>query len=288
MKTLRFVCLAGLLTSSLPALTIIDSTSFFNPDFRARRDGVTSGLLALTVNNTPFTPPAQNNLTNTWTHSAGGFAQIRTDVTAVVVIANIDAQLAAYTQTFGDALTFGREITATATLLGIPVAGQNGPLNTAINAVAGASVLYNWESDASISDLTIVADQLYEVSFTVSTGAGLPVNVLSSSTFGITNPSITGASNESAQLLNLLDVVTLGPSADTGIFTFQFKSTQALSQLDFNFAATTGVGVSLLGGTAGIQNVLTFSGFEVNSIPEPQVWLLSCVFISFLANRRRR
>lgn len=270
MKTLTTITLAALMPSILPAQEIINNQDFFDPDFRARRAGA-SGVINLVLNNNPVSAGPQSSGDSTWTHSAGGFAQA-----GVVVVG--DVQLAAYTQTTGDSLVFGREITSSA-LLSL--------LQAPLNQVTGASVLYNWESEASVSGLAIAPDQLYRVDFTVTSGGGLPVDLLSSATFGITTAGITGASNGSAQLLNLLDVVSIGADSSTGDFSFVFKSSQALDTLDFNFAATSGVGVSLLGGTAANQNVLTYSGFSVTQIPEPGTTSLLGVMAGCLMLRRR-
>ncbi|MFD2255616.1 PEP-CTERM sorting domain-containing protein [Luteolibacter algae] len=280
MKLIKLICLAGLLPASLTAQTI-QSADFFNPDFKVRRQGATSGILNVSVN-TAKVEGTQSSGSTTWRHSAGGHAQVRTNV----IVANLDAQLAAYTQTSGDSLVFGREITTSATLLGEDVGGQN--LTPLINDLVGASVLYSWESDATMSGLAIAPNQVYEVSFRVTSGSGLPANLLSASTFGITNPEVSGTGAGSAELLNLLDVVTLGNQPDTGLFTFQFQSSQALDHLDFKFAATSGVSVSALGGSAENQNVLTFSEFTVNQVPEPSSLMLSGLLGGVCLLRRRR
>lgn len=283
MKTiLAFVILSP---CSLMAQNLIDAPSFFDPDFKVRRQGASSGVLNLAVTNLPVSGSgASGNLS--WNHSAGGHAQVRTQMQVIVPVANLDAQLAAYTQTIGDSLVFGREITTDVQLLGVVDVGPT--LQSMVNQVAGASVIYDWQSTATVNGLAIVPDQLYQVNFTVSSGGGLPVDVLDSATFGITNAGISGAANESSQLLNLLDVVSIGNDPSTGQFSFLFKSNQARSSLDFSFAASTGVGVSLLGGTAANQNVLTFSGFQVAAIPEPSSLLIFSGFVSLCLIRRRR
>jgi hypothetical protein len=286
MKIPRFlVAVATMASTPLVAQTLIDSDSFFDPDFNIRRNGASSGLLNLTVNNSAVSGSGSNT-NNTWIHSAGGHAQVRTSIEVVVPLAHLDAQLAAYTRTSGDSLIFGRQITTEAEILGIVDVGPT--LEGMINQVAGASVIYNWQSTSTISGLAIVPNQLYRVDFTVASGAGLPVDLLDSSTFGITNSSVSGAMDESATLLNLLDILSIGNSASTGNFSFVFKSNQNLSSLDFAFEASTGVGVSLLGGTSANQNVLSFSGFQVTAIPEPGSLTLCGAFATMLAFRRRR
>ena len=283
MKTKLITSALGLVPCCLFSQTIIGSTGFYDPDFKVRRDGQTSGLLNLTVTNTN-TSSSQGNGTTTWNHTAGGHAQVRTTLLGV---ANLDAQLAAFTETSGDSLIFGREITTDASFL-FGAVDVSSDLETLANQVVGASVIYNWQSQGAVTGLAIAPNQLYNVSFDVTSGAGLPVDLLTASTFGITNASVSGAANESSTLLNLADLVTLGAGSDTGTFNFQFKSSQALSQLDFAFAATSGVGVSALGGTAGNQNVLTFSGFEVTQVPEPSVPFLACASAFLLLNRREK
>lgn len=288
MKFLLVSTVSVLLPFAATAQNIINSSAFYDPDFKVRRDGATSGLLNLTVTNAPVTDTLASG-GRSWTHSAGGFAQVRTNLTVPIigtVLANLDAQLAAYTQTTGDTLVFGREITTDAEILEIVDAGP--ALEGLVNDLAGASVLYDWQAQTSVTGLAIVPDQLYRVDFTVTSGAGLPVNVLDSSTFGITSAGVTGASNESAELLDLLGLLSIGNNSSTGDFSFEFKSSQALSQLDFEFEATTGVGVTALGGTAANQNVLTFSNFNVTAVPEPSVSLLAGIFAVALMSRRRK
>lgn len=284
MKTTLLVALiATVAPSALVAQTVINSDSFFDPDFKIRRNGVGSGTLAITVTNTPQTG-TQGTPTTSWTHSAGGHAQARLSLPALV---NLDAQLAAYTQTTGNSLVFGREITTQTEILGIIDAGPL--LQGLLNDVTGASVLYDWEASSTVSGLAIVPDQLYRVDFSVTSGAGLPVDLLDSMNFGITSAGISGANNgNSATLLNLLDLITLGSGSDTENVSFFFTSDQARSSLNFNFEASTGVGVNLLGGGPANQNVLTFSGFQVTAVPEPSSLALCGAFVSVLALRRRR
>ncbi|MES2659468.1 MAG: PEP-CTERM sorting domain-containing protein [Verrucomicrobiota bacterium] len=280
-NTLVLAAIALFAPGTLVAQTIIQSGPFFDPDLKVRRDGATTGTLALSVQNTPVDDSASNGVV-TWTHSAGGHAQVR----VAIPLANLDAQLAAFTRTVNDSLVFGREITTDAEILGIVNVGP--ALQGLVNDVAGASVIYNWQSDASVSGLTIAPNQLYQVDFTVTSGGGLPVDVLQSAKFGITTAGVTGASNESAMLLNLLDVVSIGNDPDTGNFSFTFISSQSLSSLDFRFDTSTVAGVSLLGGTDANQNVLTFSGFQVNAVPEPGSLALAGVCIGMITLRRKR
>ncbi len=285
MKTKTIAFATVLVPASLCAQTIIGSSAFFDPDFKVRRngDGGTVGsVLAAVVTNSPVSGTG-STATNFWDNSAGGFAQTRVTVPGVVAA---DVQLAAYTQLTGDSLVFGREFTSTATALGVVPIGNT--VQGIVNNVVGASVIYNWGATAEIGGLTIVPDQLYQVNFRVDSGAGLPVDVLDSSTFSITTPGVTGASNESTQLIDLLGLLSIGSGSSTGDFAVTFKSSAATDKLNFAFAASTDVGVSALGGTAGNQNVLTFSGFSVNQIPEPSSSLLCGLAGFVLLGRRRR
>ena len=282
MKNKLLVFVVAILPGGLYSQTIIGSSAFFDPDFKVRRPGSTGSLVGVVVTNTPVSA-TQSGSGNTWQHSAGGFAQTRVTVPA---LANFDVQLASFTQTSGDSLVFGREITTNVQTLGI--GNPSATLQTLVNNVVGASVLYNWQSNAAITGLAIAPEQLYRVNFNVTSGAGLPVDVLDSATFGITTAGVVGASNESAQLLNVLDLLSIGSGSSTGEFSFLFKSPTALNQLDFQFAASTGVGVSALGGTSGNQNVLTFSGLSVTQVPEPSAVGMSLVAGILVLGRRRR
>lgn len=285
MKTPTLLALVAILAPGYSlAQSIINPDSFFDPDFKIRRNGQTSGLLSLKVTNAAVSGTQGENQV-TWTHSAGGYAQVRT---RVALLANVNAELAAYTATSGNSLVFGREINTDFQLLG-GLVDLSDELEGVANSVAGASVLYNWQSTAQISGLTIAPDQLYKVNFSVTSGAGLPVNLLTSSSFGITTAGITGGTTfESNSAINVLNLITTGQTANNKDYTLYFKSAQARQALEFSFAATTGVGVSLLGGTAQNQNVLTFSNFSVTPIPEPASLALCGVFAGILTFRRSR
>ena len=285
MKHLFLLTLAVVVPPLGQAQTLIDSGQFFDPDFTVRRFGATSGTLALSVTNIPVSGSASSGNVS-WTNSAGGHAQVRTQLSAVVPLANLDAQLSGYTRIAQDSLIFGREITTDAELLGVVDVGP--ALQGMIGEVAGASVLYNWQAGATVAGLSIAPDQLYQVNFTLTSGNGLPIDLLQAAAFGITTVGITGASDESSTSLNLLNLVTLGNDPSVGNFSFNFKSDRNLSALDFSFAATSVADVSLLGGTAANQNVLTFSGFQVQAIPEPGSACLLATFLGFAVLRRKR
>ncbi len=286
MKTIPPMLLIALVPGAVFS-QLIDSASFFHPDpMTVRRPGATSGIITAAVNNTLYTD-GQSSGNVSWTYGAAGLIQTRATVTVIVPIADLDVQLAALVRNEGDALVFGREITASATLAGIPVTGQGDNLNNLISNLVSASVLYGWSADASISGLDIQAGHVYQVSFDVTAAAGLPAGVLSAANFGITTAGVTDTSNQSVEVLNVLDLITIGGGESTGRFTLEFQSDQNLDELNFRFAAASTVGANLLGGSAG-QDYLTFSNFEVSPIPEPSTVALSGVLAGMLMLRRRR
>lgn len=270
------------LTGTAFSASLIDSGAFFDPDLRVRRPGATTGtiLVALPDNN-PIINSAANTLTD-WTHSATGFTQLRSEIVLPLVSTTVlDAQIAGYTQTINDTLVFGREITASATIAGVPVIDP--ALNQLISDVAGADgLIYNWQSTVTAT-VPVVSGQQYRVSFEVTTGEGLSLDLLTSAGFGISE--ITGTQN--GQLLNLIDILEFGGDR-TGVFTFDFTSTEDRNSLEFFFNAADTAGANLLGGQAGNENVLTFSNFQMNAIPEPSSLVISAVAAGLFLLRRKR
>lgn len=277
------------------AAIVISPDSFFSPVHEARRPGTEDAGLSVGVNNLIYqTGPATAGDVE-WTQGAGGFVQAGVNLeipalpplTPAIPLANVDVQLAAYSRTDGSSLTFGREITTREELLCLPVL-PDGTVSGLLNDVAGASILYGWESSSVVSGLDILPGVLYEVSFTVTSGEGLPVGLLSSATFGIPTEGVVEEDLSNLEILNLLDLISIGSDSSSADITYRFTSESPLSSLQFDFAATSGVGVSLLGGTEENQDVLTFSNFAVTVIPEPGVAMMSGVCLLLTCLRRRR
>jgi hypothetical protein len=192
------------------------------------------------------------------------------------------AHLRSYTETTGDRLVFGR--TLNAQILGL---GDEDDLADVLDTVLGASLVANWSSQAVVSNLDIDANQLYRVTFNVNAEGGLPVGLLQNSSFGI--QGVTGEFNQSATLLNVLNLVQVGAEdPSTGQFSFVFKSATDRNNLTFNFAANSLLNLSALGGATGNQEVLSFSNFEVIAVPEPSACLLAVASTGILLIRRRR
>jgi hypothetical protein len=274
MKTIACSFCALLAAPSLAfSQSLIDSTTFFNPAFEARRPGA-GGIIDVQLNNAIYRNPTPSRTSGnvTWTHGAGGFAEA-----GVLLVGGVE--LAAYTETTGGSLVFGRELT-TDGLLNL--------LQPALDAVVGAGVLSSWSSQATVTGLNIVPGQVYEARFNISSGSGLPVNLLSSMNFGITNDEISGVSQPSAELINLLGVVTIGSGASTDNFAFQFTTDTILNSLSFTFDAASAVNLGLLGDVPGNREILSFSDFEVVPIPEPSSFALAGLAGTALLIRRKR
>lgn len=276
------MCLA---TGPLLAQSISGTENFFGDSIKVRRPGSPTLLLNLEARNDLYSPTnPQVTANKQWSFSAGGHIQVGANVLELV---NVDAQLASYTSSANGDLVFGREIVTT--IASNPLGLDLGPsVQGLLNQIIGASVGYQWQADGVISGLSIAANQQYRVSFDMACAAGLPVQLLQSSNFGITTAGVTSTTGGSATLLNLLDVVTLGDEADTGTFEFVFTSNQALNELNFRFAAQSLGNIHALGGTASNQEVLRFSNFEVVPVPEPSSLALSGLAVGAAMFRRRR
>lgn len=278
--------IATLATGQIMAQTIIDSDSFFDPEFRIHRNGLENGFFNLSVTNV-LESGSSTNATTHWVHSAGGHAQVRSDVPEDNPAVEVDIELAAYTETINGSLVFGRSF-STDVVYDAGFVDVSSEIDDLTDQVLGASIVYNWTATSNVWGLNLAPEQIYLVTFDVTSGAGLPADFLSSATFGITTDGVTGGNNESALSLDLLNLLSPGTNSSTGQFGFYFYSEDPLTALDFSFAASSGLGVSGLGGTAPDQNVLTFSGFQVVAVPEPSGISLCGLFLGMVAFRRTR
>ncbi len=263
--------------NKLSAQTVISSPGFFDPDFTARRPG-SGSLLSLTVDTTPFTPTAQNAGNVNWTHTAAGLVQAGT---TVPLVGTVDVQLAAYTQTLGDSLIFGRELETTTTGL---VGSLGATITSLTDQVVGASAINAWIGSSTVTGLGLIQGQTYSVTFDVNAGAGINLNALNSASFSLFNGVIPIESLNATQTLNVLDLVQLGGGLAT--ITFDFVAQDPYDELTFRFAADTISDVNLLGSITGNQTVLEFSNFSLAPVPEAGSLML--LVIGMLTQPRRR
>jgi len=276
----------GIMVASLAASTavsfgqnIINSSTFFNPDFEVRRAG-TDGVIAVTTDLLTNTQATQTN--GGWTLGAKGLVQAGVDVG----VASADIDLYAYTATIGDSLVFGRRLeTETGGLL----TALNGLVAPVVANTVGASVINSWSASSTVTGLNIVAGQTYTVNFDVATGAGLNVNAFSAADFSIFNGATPISTAEFGATLDLLGVVSVGPSADFETVSLTFLAQQNMSDLTFNFSAATVSDANVLGGITGNQNVMTFTNFAVAPVPEPgSASLVMAAGVLLLLRRRSR
>ncbi len=264
--------------NKLSAQAVISSPGFFDPDFTARRPGSAS-LLSLTVDTTPFTPSAQTAGNVTWTHTAAGLVQAGT---SVPLVGTVDVQLAAYTQTLGDSLIFGRELETTTTGL---VGSLGATITSLTDQVVGASAINAWIGSSTVTGLGLTQGQTYSVTFDVNAGAGINLNALNSASFSLFNGGIPIESLNATQTLNVLDLVQLGGGLAT--LTFDFVAQDPYDELTFRFAADTISDVNLLGSIAGNQTVLEFSNFSLAPVPEAGSLMLLVIGMLIPSRRRR-
>lgn len=196
----------------------------------------------------------------TWTHTAGGLVQAGT---SVPLVGTVDVQLAAYTQTLGDSLVFGRELETTTTGL----IGDLGATITGLtDQVVGASAINAWIGSSTVTGLGLTQGQTYSVTFDVQAGAGINLNALNSASFSLFNGGIPIENLSSTETLNVLDLVQLGGGLAT--ITFDFVALDPYDELTFRFAADTISDVNLLGAITDNQTVLEFSNFTLAPVPE--------------------
>ena len=245
-----------------------DSGSFFSPAIRAQH--AQTDLLLLVDNG--VTPNEQSSGNVNWALGAGGYV----GATASPLLG---VHLSAYTETTGNSLVFGRnmEFEGLASLLG-----------PQLTQVLDAGVFSTWTATAEVGGLNILAGQLYQVTFDVTSGPNLPVALLSESSFGISSAGVTTIGGNAEGLVDVLGVVSVGETQSTGPASIYFISSTNRSELDFQFSAESLVKLGLLGGEAGNQNILTFSNIQVQAVPEPSALILSAFAVGGLALRRRR
>lgn len=244
-----------------------NSGTFFGPDLRVQHSQIVLGALVDNGTVSNNTGPGAVS----WTNGAGGYS-------GVALSAILGVHLHAYTETTGTSLVFGRDLDINGALSG---------LEDELETVVGANVLSSWSATANVTGLNILAGQLYEVTFDINSGPGLPANLVTNASFDVTSAGVTSFGEGSAGLLNLLNVVTIGSDPDTGLGRLQFVSSTNRSDLQFQFLANSLVSLGV-GAAPGNQNVLTFSNMQVQAIPEPSALALSAVFAGGLALRRRR
>lgn len=266
-------------SSLLRAQSLIGDAAFFDPDFQARRPGSGSLLLSLAVDTTLYTPASQSAGNVTWSHSAGGLVQVGA---SVPLVGTVDVQLAAYSQTSGNVLTFGRELEVNTTgLLG----GLGPTITTLTNQVVGASAINSWASQAAVTGLSLTQGQVYSVSFDVAAGVGIDLNALSAANFSLLNGGNPIQNTQSVETLNVLNLLQLGGGLAT--IQFDFLAANPWTELSFQFDAATFADVSLLGGITGNQTVLEFSNMTLTPVPEAGSLLLASLGILAMLRRRR-
>lgn len=266
-------------SSDVQAQSLISNTDFFDPDYEARRPG--SGLLlVIDVNTTPYTPGSETSGNVTWDHTAGGLVQLGA---AVFLVGTVDVQLAAYTRTAGNTLTFGRELEVQTT----GAVGSLGPVITSVtDDVVGASAINSWASTADVTGFSLTQGQTYRVSFDVTAGAGINLNALSAANFGLSNGGNPIQDINTVETLNILDILSLG--GGLGTIEFDFVATSAFTDLTFEFDAATIADVDLLGGISGNQTVLQFSNMSLAPVPEAGSLFLLAAGMLFQFRRHRR
>lgn len=280
-KTASFLLLAAFLHvgQSVYAQSLISDSAFFDPDFQARRPGSGSLLLSLTIDTNLYTPANQSAGDVTWSHSAGGLVQIGANV---ILVGTVDVQLAAYSQTSGNILTFGRELDVTTTgILG----GLGGTITSLTNQAVGASAINSWVSSADVTGLSLSQGQFYSVSFDVAAGAGIDLNALSAANFSLLSGGNPIQDINTAETINVLNLLQLGGGLAT--INFDFVAASPLTDLTFQFDAATIADVNLLGGISGNQTVLQFSNMSLSPVPEVSSLVLTSLGALVLLRRRR-
>ncbi|MDP0491758.1 MAG: PEP-CTERM sorting domain-containing protein [Verrucomicrobiota bacterium JB023] len=245
----------------------VTSAEFFDPDFSVSPTAPVIGIGASSIDSDSDNLGSGNL---DWTHTAQGHTW-----------ANLGASnihLAAFTETIGDSLVFGRR--QTAAVVGISFGDLVSELTT-------AGLVNAWASTATVTQ-TLTAGQEYSLEFLVTSPALVSADLLGSASLGISGGTFTepgGAALLPIDLLGLADVDVLSSSATASV---SFVPASTISEFSVNFAATSLVGLDVLGGAASQQDVLTFSNFSITPIPEPSAGVLLSLGALSLLRRRRR
>lgn len=272
-----FLALALTLPGVSLAQSILESAELFQPVYKTKQIKPTTLLNLSLFNLTPYSPTPQTPVGNvTWSHTLRG----HTHVGLNIIIASADVQLAAFAQTTGTGLIFGRESrTTTGSVLG------SIDVNNLLNQAVGLSVANSWSSRARVTNPNLTEGQLYTVNFDVTRGAGLNLNALSYANFALLGNGVAILNTESSTLLNVLDLLRLGSGAQAG--EFQFYAPAGITSLDLVFTAATVADVTLVGGMPANQNVMEFSNFSFAPVPEVSSLALAGIGMLLLLRRRR-
>ena len=289
-KTVITLSVGGLVTLSANASTLV-TNNLFDVVTKVRKPGSTEALVVAIADTTPHTVISSgiSGATN-WSKTVTGFTQSRVGTPEVTVNTPLgpvttpaetlaDAQLAAYISMDGTSLTFGREITT-------DIVKIQSSLDEAINAIAAVSPLQTWSSTATVG-ANIVAGTTYQVTVDITTGSGLPADLISSAQIGVVGVGIQDTHNSAFTKLNLVDLIVLGDDL-TGTATFEFIPTEEMNSIGFEFSAEAVADVSAFGGVAGNQDLLTFNNLIVAPVPEPSTSLLGITAACLLMGTRRR
>ena len=276
MKTpMSLVPFALVVTVSASLGQNLDPTTFFQPPLRVQHAHIALGVDLLNndlVEDDATYSNAGKNVT--WTLGATGYSGVGLSVIAGV-------HLNAFTQTTGNSLVFGRELD----IVGVIAPLQ---LDQTLASVTGANLPVSWSATADLTGLNIQANQLYQVTFDISAGPSIPVELLGDMEFNVTSQNVTSFGGGADGLLNLANVISIGNGVRNGQASLLFSSSTSRSDLQFQFDASTLVGLGLLGDVEGNQNVLTFSNIQVQAVPEPSVLAFSALAAGGVVLRRRR
>lgn len=274
-KSLRSTIASFLLLTATTSMgqSLISDTEFFDPDFRARRPGI-GAPIAVEVDTSLYSEGPQTAGNVTWLHQAGGLVHGG-------VLDIVDVQLAAFTQTLGNSLVFGRE-------LEVSFLGDEENIDGFLSDVIGASAINSWDAAATVTGLNLIGGQTYNVTFNVDLGDDLNIAALTSTNFRILNNGVALSNTDSSEVLDLLGILSLG--SGSALAQFEFIAPTDLSALTFEFTAATIADVSLLGGITDNQDVITFTGFNLapGPVPEPGSALLILLTGIFLLVYKRR